>query len=63
MTVFITGSISFKRLAKTVTQRLDSIITKGCEIVVGYTGGVDKAVQRHLHDRRPACRRNTVSPD
>lgn len=52
MTVFLAGSISIKRLTKAVTQRLDSIITKKYDIVVGDAGGVDKAVQRHLHDRR-----------
>jgi len=51
MTVFIAGSISIKNLTKAVTQRLDSIIAKGYEVVVGDAGGVDKAVQRHLHDR------------
>jgi hypothetical protein len=52
MTVFIAGSISIKRLTKAVIQRLDSIIAKGYDIVVGDAGGVDKAVQRHLHYRR-----------
>jgi hypothetical protein len=52
MTIFIAGSISIKRLTKAVAQRLDSIITKKYEIVVGDAGGVDKAAQRHLHDRR-----------
>lgn len=50
MTVFIGGSISIKRLSRAATQRLDSIIAKGHEIVVGDAGGVDKAVQRHLSE-------------
>jgi hypothetical protein len=52
MTVFIAGSISIKRLSRAATQRLDSIIAKGHEIVVGDAGGVDKAVQRHLNERQ-----------
>ena len=52
MTVFIAGSISIKRLSRAATQRLDSIIAKGYEVVVGDAGGVDKAVQQHLHDRQ-----------
>ena len=50
MTVFIAGSISIKKLTKPVIERLDSIISKGYDIVVGDAGGVDKAVQRHMHD-------------
>lgn len=52
MTVFIAGSISIKRLSRAATQRLDSIIARGYEVVVGDAGGVDKAVQRHLNERR-----------
>jgi hypothetical protein len=52
MTVFVAGSISIKRLTKAVTDRLDSIIAKRSEIFVGDAGGVDKEVQRYLHDRR-----------
>lgn len=52
MTVFIAGSISIKRLTKAATQRLDSIIAKEYQIVVGDAGGVDKAVQRHLYGRQ-----------
>jgi hypothetical protein len=51
MTVFIAGSISIKRLPMAVIRRLDSIIVKGYEVVVGDAGGVDKAVQRHLCER------------
>lgn len=52
MTVFIAGSISIKRLTKAATDRLNSIIAKGNDVFVGDAGGVDTAVQRHLHDRR-----------
>ncbi len=50
MMVFVAGSISIKRLTKAVTDRLDSIIAKRYDVLVGDAGGVDKAVQRHLHD-------------
>lgn len=52
MTVFVAGSISIKRLTKPVTERLDTIIAKEYDIVVGDAGGVDKAVQRHLLARQ-----------
>jgi hypothetical protein len=51
MTVFIAGSISIKKLTKAVTTRLDSIIAKGYDVIVGDAAGLDKAFQRHLHDR------------
>jgi hypothetical protein len=51
MTVFIAGSISIKKLTKAGTDRFDSIIAKGYDVLVGDAAGVDKAVQRHLHDR------------
>ena len=52
MTVFVAGSISTKRLTKPVTERLDTIIAKEYDIVVGDARGVDKAVQRHLLARK-----------
>lgn len=49
MTIFIAGSIKIKELAPKVLARLDSLITKGYEVVLGDADGVDLAVQQHLN--------------
>ena len=39
MTVLIEGSISIKKLTKASADRLDSIIVKGYDVLVGDAGG------------------------
>ena len=48
MKVFVSGSISIKHLPDAARQKLDSIISRGYEILVGDAGGVDFAVQQYL---------------
>lgn len=48
MKVFVSGSISIKHLPDAARQKLDSIISRGYEILVGDAGGVDLAVQQYL---------------
>jgi hypothetical protein len=43
--VFISGSISIKRLPKDVLESIDRIIAKKFEILIGDANGVDKLVQ------------------
>jgi len=47
-TVFIAGSRQISRLPPEVRQRIDTMIEKGFQILVGDANGADKAVQRHL---------------
>lgn len=51
-TVFVGGSRRVSRLPSQAKDRLDTIIDSGLPIVVGDANGVDKAVQKHLHDAR-----------
>lgn len=46
--VFLGGSREITRLPPEVRARLDTIVKKGFEVVVGDANGVDKAFQRHL---------------
>lgn len=48
--VFLGGSREITRLAHEVRARIDTIVKKGFEIVVGDANGVDKAIQRYLVD-------------
>ena len=47
-TVFISGSISIKRLPTPVQQRLYKVVENGHRVVVGDANGADVAVQREL---------------
>ena len=47
-TVFVAGSRQISRLPAEVTSRLDTMIEKGFQILVGDANGADKAVQRYL---------------
>lgn len=47
-TVFIAGSRQISRLPTEVRQRIDTMIQKGFQILVGDANGADKAVQRYL---------------
>jgi hypothetical protein len=50
-TVFVAGSRQISRLPAEVKPRLDTMIQKGFQILVGDANGADKAVQRHLADK------------
>jgi hypothetical protein len=49
--VFVAGSRQISRLPTEVRSRLDTMIEKGFQILVGDANGADKAVQRYLADR------------
>lgn len=46
--VFVAGSRQISRLPAEVTGRIDTMIDKGFQILVGDANGADKAVQRYL---------------
>ena len=50
-TVFVAGSRQTSRLPAEVKTRLDTMIEKGFQILVGDANGADKAVQRCLADK------------
>lgn len=50
-TVFIGGSRAVSRLNAAVRERLDDLIQKGCQILIGDANGADKAVQKYLASR------------
>jgi hypothetical protein len=50
-TVFVAGSRQISQLPAEVTSRLDTMIEKGFQILVGDANGADKAVQRYLADK------------
>jgi hypothetical protein len=47
-TVFIAGSRQITRLPAEVTMRVDTMIDKGFQILVGDANGADKAIQSYL---------------
>ena len=49
--VFVAGSRQISRLPAEVRSRLDTMIEKGFQILVGDANGADKAIQRYLADR------------
>jgi adenine-specific DNA-methyltransferase len=49
--VFVAGSRQISRLPAEVKTRLDTMIDKGFQILVGDASGADKAVQRYLADK------------
>jgi len=49
--VFIGGSRQITKLNAQVRQRLDQIIEKELEVLIGDANGADKAVQQYLHTR------------
>lgn len=51
MKVFISGSIGIKRLPAVAQEKLDSIITRGYDVLVGDAPGVDLIVQKYLAQR------------
>jgi hypothetical protein len=50
-TVFVAGSRQISRLPAEVKTRLDTMVEKGFQILVGDANGADKAVQRYLADK------------
>jgi len=50
-TVFVAGSRQISRLPAEVKNRLDTMVEKGFQILVGDANGADKAVQRYLADK------------
>jgi hypothetical protein len=50
-TVFVAGSRQISRLPAEVRMRLDTMIEKGFQILVGDANGADKAVQRYFADK------------
>ena len=50
-TVFVAGSRQISRLPGEVKNRLDTMIEKGFQILVGDASGADKAVQGYLANR------------
>ena len=51
-TVFIGGSRQVSRLPTLAKERLNNVIDSGFPVLVGDANGADKAVQKHLLDRR-----------
>ena len=49
--IFIAGSRHISRLPLEVKKRLDTMIEKRFQILVGDANGADKAVQRHFADK------------
>ena len=49
--VFIAGSRQISRLPVEVRTRIDTMVEKGFQILVGDANGADKAVQRYLADK------------
>jgi hypothetical protein len=49
--VFVAGSRQISRLPAEVTSRLDTMIEKGFQILVGDANGADKAAQKYLADK------------
>lgn len=50
-TIFVAGSRQISRLPAEVKARLDVMIEKGFQILVGDANGADKAVQRYFADK------------
>jgi hypothetical protein len=70
-TIFVAGSRQISRLPAEVKTRLDTMIEKGFQILVGDANGADKAVQRYfaekaypnvlVHCMKDHCRNNVGS--
>jgi predicted Rossmann fold nucleotide-binding protein DprA/Smf involved in DNA uptake len=50
-TVFVAGSRRISQRSAEVKSRLDTMIDKGFQILVGNANGADKAIQRYLADK------------
>ena len=49
--VFIGGSRRISRLNETIINRLDTIMSKGFQVLLGDANGADKAVQAYLNSK------------
>ena len=49
--VFVAGSRQISRPPAAVKTRLDTMIQKGFQILVGDANGADKTIQRYLADK------------
>ena len=49
--VFVAGSRKISRLPAAVKHRIDTIMDKGFQVLVGDANGADKAVQQYLADK------------
>lgn len=65
--VFVAGSRALSRLSPQVKARLDTMVNRNLNILVGDANGADKAIQRYLAERQyrqvtvycmEACRNN-----
>ena len=52
MKIFISGSISIKKIDIEILNKLDSIINKKYKILLGDANGVDLLIQRYLYNRK-----------
>lgn len=50
-TVFIAGSRQISRLPAEVKQRVDTMVEKGFQLLIGDANGADKAIQRYLAEK------------
>ena len=50
-TVFVAGSRQISRLPAEVKSRIDTMVDKGLQILVGDANGADKAIQRYLAEK------------
>jgi len=50
-TVFVAGSRQISRLPAEVKERVDTMVEKGFQILVGDANGADKAIQRYLAEK------------
>jgi hypothetical protein len=50
--VFISGSMSVNKLPASAVNKIDSIMSRNCAIVIGDSKGVDMAVQTYLADKK-----------
>ena len=50
--VFVSGSMSIKKLDNLAIQSLNKIISKNIQVLVGDANGVDKLVQEYLSNKR-----------
>ena len=57
--VFIGGSRKISRLNESLRQRIDQMIEKNLQILLGDANGADKAVQAYL-DEREYSQRSSV---
>ena len=51
MKVFISGSISIKKLPKSAIEKIENIIKKEFLVLVGDAKGADSLVQKYLHKK------------